>query len=155
LWFCSPMLPAAIIIADPPSWASLHLASFNSAPVLELAHPCKSTQKPKQDRHYRWDRCGCLYDTPQFVCSLFHCCQEPHWSHSTDLPEPCSPPFNAHHHPDEEISVWKFHTIVHRFLYPIWLLRAATQTSDILWLIKPPTTPIHPATTITDPPEKP
>lgn len=64
-----------------------------------------------------------------------------HWSHSADLPEPCSPPFNAHH-PDEEISVWDSTQLFTEFCTEFVYWELAEER--YLWLIKSPTTPIHP-----------
>jgi hypothetical protein len=103
--------------------------------MLEFAHPCESNRNPKQDRHYRWDRCG----TPH-LCAVYSTAVKNPLKQFC-LPEPCSPPFNAHH-PDEEISVWDstllFTEFCTQFIY--WELAE----ERYLWLIKSPTTPIHP-----------
>lgn len=149
LWFCSPMLAAAII-ADPPSKDSLHLASFNSAPMLELAYPCKSTRNPKQDRHYRWDRCGCLYDTPHLCAVYSNAVKNP----LNPFCRPSRTLFSTFQCPPPRWRNFslRFQTIVQRVLYRICLWRgrrgAISMTDQI-------TNNSHPSTTTTDPSENP
>lgn len=131
-------------------WANMYTWWKKSAPMLELAHPCKSTGNPKQDRHYRWDRCGCLYDTPHLCAVYSNAVKNP-------LKPFCRPSrtlFSSFQCPPPRWRNFslRFHTIVHRVLYRIYLLRARRGAISMTDQI---TNNSHPSTTTTDPPENP